>query len=147
MTTEENSTRFLTTLLPRALDAGDKVTILDECFSGPSLDLGDNSGIIVTMRKDDGQIILEGKTYLPGFGMNMSNVARALGDITIPGKDPDAFLAAYDELVEKLLERDAWISPRDKRDKPVDRTRWQTRIDQGRDYGERIMRIAARGAH
>lgn len=118
---------------------GQEITLVTEANDDPYIDALKFSGMKVVMRKENDDVVLEGKTYSVGFNASVNGPNRAEGSKTFKYSNVDTFAREFDSLIDELFNKDAQADPQTPGDKPVDRELWKSRIDKGREFGKLVF--------
>ncbi|TRX43314.1 hypothetical protein [Corynebacterium guaraldiae] len=121
------------------LNAGEEIFLVEESSVDPHIDFLKFSGMKITAQKSGDDIVLSGTTYSAGFRASVEGPFRAQETRTFSRNGPLGFTDVFDSLVEELLEKDSQVPAQTGDDKPVDRNQWESRIERGRQFGEKLF--------
>lgn len=130
---------FVFKMAETGLNEGEEIVLVEEASLDPHIDFLEFSGMKIKAQKSGDDVILNGTTYSVGHGASIEGPFRAQENKTFSHNGPLGFTEAFDSLVEELLEKDSQVSAQTDNDKPVDRNLWESRIERGRQFGERLF--------
>ena len=130
---------FISKLKEIGLNEGEKFVLVEEASVDPHIDFLEFSGMKITARKSGDDVILNGTTYSVGHRASIEGPFRAQETKTFSLNGSLGFTEVFDSLVEQLLEKDSQVPAQTSNDKPVDRNLWETRIERGRRFGQKLF--------
>jgi hypothetical protein len=130
---------FVFKMAETGLNEGEEIVLVEEASVDPHIDFLEFSGMKITARKSGDDVILNGTTYPVGHRASIEGPFRAQETKTFSLNGSLGFTEVFDSLVEELLEKDSQVPTQTSNDKPVDRNLWETRIERGRRFGERLF--------
>ena len=130
---------FISKLKEIGLNEGEKFVLVEEASVDPHINFLEFSGMKITARKSGDDVILNGTTYSVGHRASIEGPFRAQETKTFSLNGSLGFTEVFDSLVEQLLEKDSQVLAQTSNDKPVDRNLWETRIERGRRFGQKLF--------
>ena len=130
---------FISKLKEIGLNEGEKFVLVEEASVDPHINFLEFSGMKITARKSGDDVILNGTTYSVGHRASIEGPFRAQETKTFSLNGSLGFTEVFDSLVEQLLEKDSQVPAQTSNDKPVDRNLWETRIERGRRFGQKLF--------
>lgn len=130
---------FISKLKEIGLNEGEKFVLVEEASADPHINFLEFSGMKITARKSGDDVILNGTTYSVGHRASIEGPFRAQETKTFSLNGSLGFTEVFDSLVEQLLEKDSQVPAQTSNDKPVDRNLWETRIERGRRFGQKLF--------
>ena len=130
---------FISKLKEIGLNEGEKFVLVEEASVDPHINFLEFSGRKITARKSGDDVILNGTTYSVGHRASIEGPFRAQETKTFSLNGSLGFTEVFDSLVEQLLEKDSQVPAQTSNDKPVDRNLWETRIERGRRFGQKLF--------
>ncbi|MER0071596.1 hypothetical protein ABRP93_10920 [Corynebacterium sp. KPL2850] len=130
---------FISKLKEIGLNEGEKFVLVEEASVDPHINFLEFSGMKITARKSGDDVILNGTTYSVWHRASIEGPFRAQETKTFSLNGSLGFTEVFDSLVEQLLEKDSQVPAQTSNDKPVDRNLWETRIERGRRFGQKLF--------
>lgn len=130
---------FISKLKEIGLNEAEKFVLVEEASVDPHINFLEFSGMKITARKSGDDVILNGTTYSVGHRASIEGPFRAQETKTFSLNGSLGFTEVFDSLVEQLLEKDSQVPAQTSNDKPVDRNLWETRIERGRRFGQKLF--------